>query len=245
MEDHSGNSMYGGNQFNGGIVFDAYTSFVLSSVKVYTDTPGPRTIEVRDENDFVLNSVVVNVPVGENVIDLNLDIPAGNNLTLGTNTAANNDNFGFDSARLQRNNSNTNYPYVLDDVVSLNESTFGEDWFYYFYDWQIALAPAQCLSERVEVMAIVSTSSVFNFEDANALKLSPNPTQKLVYFELPANIEGEGTSQVFDITGKQIFSQKLTTEALQAIDLQNFANGTYFIKVISGKETYVGKVVKQ
>jgi hypothetical protein len=245
MEEHSGNSMYGGNNFNGGVVFDAYASFVLTSVRVYTDTPGPRTIELRDVNDVVLSSVVVNIPVGEHVIDLNLDIPVGNNLTLGTNTEANNDNFGFNSARLQRNNSNTNYPYVLDDVVSLNESTFGEDWFYYFYDWEIELAPAQCLSERIEVMAIVSTSSIIDFEGVNTLKLSPNPTHEMVYFELPSNVQREGIAQVYDIVGKQISSQKLTEESLQGIDLQGFANGTYFIKIISGKDTFGGRVVKQ
>ena len=245
MEEHSGNSMYGGDQFNGGVIFDAYAPFVLTSVRVYTDTPGSRTIEIRDANDVVLNSVVVNVPVGEHVIDLNLDIPAGDNLTLGTNTEANNNNFGFNSARLQRNNSNTNYPYVISDVVSLNESTFGVDWYYYFYDWEIELAPAQCLSERIEVMAIVSTSSVFDFEGKNALKLSPNPTQEVVYFELPEDVGTEGLSKVFDITGKLLVSQKMTTDNLQRIDLQGFANGTYFIKVVSGEDTYVGKVVKQ
>ena len=243
MESHSGNSMYGGNQFNGGIVFDAFAPFVLSSVKVYTDTPGERTIEVRDASETVLSSVVVNIPVGEHVIDLNLSIPVGDNLTLGTNTSANNTNFGFNSARLQRNNSNTNYPYVLDDVVSLNESTFGEDWFYYFYDWQIELAPAQCLSDRVEVTAFVSTSPIFDFDAAPALKLSPNPTLDMVYFELPLSVSG-GTSQVFDITGKQIYSQKLTEENMQSIDLQGFTTGTYFIKLVSGEDTYVGKVVR-
>ncbi len=245
MENHSGNSMYGGNQFNGGIVFDAFSPFILKSVRVYTDTPGERTIEVRDANENVLSSVVVNIPIGEHIIDLNLEVPIGDNLVLGTNTEVNNDNFGFNSARLQRNNSNTNYPYVVDDVVSLNASTFGEDWFYYFYDWQIELSPIQCLSERVEVTVNVEPSSIFSFEASNTLKLSPNPTQGLVYFELPTGLNVEGTAQVFDITGKKIISQKLTGENLQTLDLQMYAKGTYFIKLISGSDTYVGKVVLQ
>ncbi len=244
MENHSGNSMYGGNQFNGGIVFDAFEPFILRKVKVYTDTPGSRTIELRDINGIVFNSVVVDIPIGEQVIDLNLYVPEGNDLVLGTETATNLGNFGFESARLQRNNTNTNFPYIVDNVISLKESTFGVDWYYYFYDWEIELAPAQCLSERTEVTVTVSTSSVFDFEAANNLKLSPNPTQGVVYFELPDNVR-EGTALILDITGKNIFSQNLTNETSQVIDFHSFANGTYFIKVVSGKETYVGKVMKQ
>jgi len=245
MEEHSGNSMYGGNQFNGGIVFDAFEAFTLKSVRVYTDTPGQRTIEVRDAGDVVLGSVVVNVPIGEHVIDLNLDIPVGNNLVLGTNTEANNDIFGFNSARFQRNNSNTNYPYVLDDIVSLNASTFGEDWYYYFYDWEIELAPAQCLSEKIEVMAIVSTSSVDDFEGKKILKISPNPTQEVAFFELPSDLNIEGKIEVLDINGKRVTSKKLTNQNLQKIDLQSFVDGTYLIKVITEEEIYIGKIIKQ
>ena len=245
MTEHSGNSQYGGNQFNGTIIFDAFEPFVLRSVRVYTDTPGPRTVEVRNQFSSLLASVTVAVPVGESVIDLNLEVPAGENLELGTNTEDNQQNFGFNSARLQRNNTGTDYPYTVEDVVSLKESGFGPDWYYYFYDWEIETAPIQCQSERAEVLAVVSTSGIFTPTAAETLILSPNPTQGTVSFTLPELTDTNGEILVFDLAGKQVLSQKMTTAAMQALDLRDFAKGAYFVKVVTKGRVFAGKVVKQ
>ncbi|MGB1217220.1 MAG: ASPIC/UnbV domain-containing protein, partial [Saprospiraceae bacterium] len=45
--DHTGTSLYSGPQYNGEVIFDALESFTLKTVKVYTDTPGTRIIELR------------------------------------------------------------------------------------------------------------------------------------------------------------------------------------------------------
>jgi len=244
MEEHTGNSMYGGNQFNGTIEFEAFAPFTLRRARVYTDIPGERIIEVRTTDGTVLSAVTVNIPVGESVIDLDLEVPMGTNLELGTNTDTNNNNFGFNSARLQRNNTETEYPYVIDDIVSLNASSFGTDWYYYFYNWEIEKQPIQCLSERVEVLATVETSSIFENTSTESLILSPNPTQDFVSFELPEGLEMGGEILVFDITGKQILTQELSTSILQKVDFQGIANGVYLVKVIIGARISSGKVLK-
>lgn len=245
MTEHSGNSQYGGNQFNGTIIFDALEEFTLRRARVYTDTPGPRIVEVRTADGTVLAATTVNIAIGESVIDLDLEVPAGTDLELGTNTESNNDNFGFNSARLQRNNTGTEYPYVVEDVVVVKESGFGEMWYYYFYDWEIETAPVQCYSERAEVLAVVEVSSIFNTAQAENLVLSPNPTSERVTFTLPEMNSANGEILVFDLAGQQVLKQKLTATATQIVDLQDFAKGAYFVKVVTENRVFAGKAVKQ
>lgn len=244
MPEHSGNSLYGGDQWNGSLIFDALDAFVLRTVRVYTDTPGVRVIEVRDANENVLDFTEVNVPVGEHVLEVNLEVPAGTNLQLGTNTETNQANFGINNARFQRNNSNTNYPYVVEDIVTIKESIFGPEWYYYFYDWQIESAPTQCLSERAEVLAVLETSSIFSPSTAEALTLQPNPSTGAVFFELPRSQSESGTIRVFDLTGKEIIRQATDTSSLQRVDLEDFVPGIYLVKVEMAGRVFTGKVVK-
>ena len=61
----------------------------MNSVKVYTDEAGERTIELENGNGDVINDLLVNIPeTGDDgyIIELNWDIPTGNNYILTTNT---------------------------------------------------------------------------------------------------------------------------------------------------------------
>ena len=74
----------------------------MNSVKVYANTAGQRTIELRSADGQVLNSEVVFVPESENdgyVINLNWDIELGYGYQIGTNTEMNLDNFGVISEK--------------------------------------------------------------------------------------------------------------------------------------------------
>jgi hypothetical protein len=152
-QNHSGNN-FSGNTYNGYIIFDAYQPFTLKSVKVYTDMAGDRTIELRNSNGTVLQSQTVNIPSGTSRVTLNFQIPAGTGLQLGTNESANQTNFGYASPRLRRSDSAVSYPYVLQGMVSLNNSPYGNAYYYYFYDWEIYTS-VSCSSPRAAVTALV------------------------------------------------------------------------------------------
>lgn len=153
--DHTGTSLYSANQFNGYIIFDCFSSFTLKSVKVYTDFSATRLIELRNSSGVVLADTSVYIGAGITRITLNFQIAPGTDYQLGTNTAVNQANFGYAGASLRRSGSGVNYPYVIDGVLSLNDSPYGQTYYYYFYDWEVAGGSISCASPRTAVEAVV------------------------------------------------------------------------------------------
>ncbi|MFO8054060.1 MAG: M4 family metallopeptidase [Bacteroidales bacterium] len=143
-------SVYGGKSDNSGgggmftaayehyLVFDAYQPVLLKSVKVYAQSSGNREIVLRDDNGNVIESKVVDIPVGEQRIDLNFLIPAGSDFKLA----------GPVSPGLYRNDNGLNYPYTSEGLVSIKYSSAGSDplgYYYYFYDWEVI--PQACQNQ--------------------------------------------------------------------------------------------------
>ncbi|MBL4755134.1 MAG: S8 family serine peptidase [Flavobacteriales bacterium] len=110
------------------LVFDCFNPFTLVSVKVFSDVAGPRRVELRADNGAILDSVTVMIPVGESRVMLNFNILPGSDYRLGIGTIAN----------LFRNSESVLYPYTIPGVVSIKTSSAGSDFFYYYYDWEVA-----------------------------------------------------------------------------------------------------------
>ena len=159
---HSGSSDYNGSTVNSHLIFDADEDFTLVSVKVITDFPGTRMIELRNSGGSVLASKSVVIPAGESRVDLNFNVTAGTDLQLGSNSAVNSANFGGISPELKRSSSGTSFPYAVTDVVSITNTPYGTGYFYYFFDWEVKETDALCTSVRVPVDAIVDMSPACN-----------------------------------------------------------------------------------
>ena len=159
-----------GGNFNGDQyqIFTCSTPVILKSVKVYASGAGNRTIELRDNVGTVLQSVVVNIPNGTSVVNLDFDLPVATNLQLGTLAGS--------SPSLYRNNAGASYPYNLAGQVSITNSSAGGAYYYFFYDWTIE--EYSCLSERAQVTAVVTPQ-----EDATITPVSPMCTS-----DAPANL---------------------------------------------------------
>ena len=142
----------GGNfEGNQHLLFDVLSAFTLKTVKVYAEGAGNRTIQLRNNSGTVLQSLTVNIPAGTQVVTLNFDIQPGSNYQLGTSGVPN----------LYRNNAGPTFPYTVPNIVSIENSSAGTDYYYHFYDWEIE-TPG-CLSERTAVVAeIASAPSVQN-----------------------------------------------------------------------------------
>jgi PKD repeat protein len=124
-----------------GLIFDAYTDFVIESVTVYADGAADRTITLYDNTDTEIASTTVSIPDGESVVTLNFSVPAGTNYTL----------MGPGSPNLYRNGGGGTilpFPYELTDVLSIHDNTAGNlEYYYYFYDWQVRIDET-CVSSR-------------------------------------------------------------------------------------------------
>ncbi|NMH26707.1 S8 family serine peptidase [Flavobacterium silvaticum] len=72
----------------------------------------------------------------------------------------------------------------------------------------------------------------------------PNPAKNLVNIKL-TNPIGKGTINMFDVSGRQVYSQNVTDNAnlVYSVNTESLSRGVYFLKVNSGSQTYVKKVI--
>ncbi len=176
-ENHQGNGQnadYSGSIYNGGLIFDCYSDFVLNSVKVYTDYEGIRTIELRNQNNELLYDLLLFIPESSTdgfVIDLGWSITPGTEYLLTTNTELNVDVFGDNNPLLKRTTGGLpNFPYVISGVLEIKEGFYtnndnnigsSTDYYYYFYDWEVT-NEVICESDPVEVIINVEpVSNIF------------------------------------------------------------------------------------
>ncbi len=173
---------YSGTVYNGGLRFQALEEFTLNSVKVYTGTPGERTIQLMSTGlDIIYESVTISIPESEEngiAIDLNWTIPYGEYI-LTTDPDLNNANFGDNNPLFKRTTGGLpTFPYIINDVVSINEGYFNDyengdnpgfsmDYYYYFYDWEIGTPEESCISPSVEINITIHQNSNVLEEDQN------------------------------------------------------------------------------
>jgi agmatine deiminase len=147
----------GGNHTNNDfyLEFTAYDDFNLASIEVNANGAGNRIIELRDSDDNILEQVTRNIPNGESRVDVGFDITPGNyQLRCGT-----------DAPNLFRSNTGVSFPYTVSDVVSITGSNAGQDFYYYFYDWEVQILE-ECVSERVQINAFVYPELEISMEAA-------------------------------------------------------------------------------
>ncbi|MEO8150356.1 MAG: PKD domain-containing protein, partial [Bacteroidia bacterium] len=136
------------------LTFNCLTACRLVSVLVFSDSAGARTIYLADNMGNQLNSVTVNVPVGQTQVNLNFDIQPGNNYRLG--------NAG--NSRFFRNDAGAVYPYNINGQLSItgnNAGGGGNGFYYFFYNWEVSNPP--CSSPRVPVTITVTPGPQASF----------------------------------------------------------------------------------
>ncbi|MEA3447785.1 MAG: M14 family zinc carboxypeptidase, partial [Bacteroidota bacterium] len=155
--DSTGDGGYFTSANQHGLIFDAYTEFVLESVTVYADGAGDRTISLLDNTDTEIESTTVNIPDGESIVDLNFTVPAGTNYTL----------MGPGSPNLYRNGGGTTgvlaYPFETPGVLSINDNTADNlEYYYYFYYWQVRVDEI-CVSPRTAATVTIHDLPAVDF----------------------------------------------------------------------------------
>lgn len=162
------NTFGGGGFFNGDqhLIFNNPTPVILKSVDVIANGDGIRIIELRNSAGEILESLNVFIPDGESTVILDLDLPIGTNFQLGTAVGSSPDMF--------RNNSGgPAYPYTLAESVEITNSSAGEDFYYFFYNWEIHTHT--CVSERVPVTAEVEEESDITINEIQDLCIQSGP----------------------------------------------------------------------
>jgi len=231
------NTFGGGGNFAGEqhLVFNCPVPVILKSVKVYANGAGNRTIELRNADGSLIESKIINIPAGESRITLDMQLPVGEGLQLGTAVGS--------SPNLYRNNAGVPaYPYTLPESVTITMSSAGLDYYYFFYDWEILTY--ECKSDRVPVTAyLVECLGIDENNEVN-ITVYPNPTTGMITIST-GNLTA-GTIEITDLIGKVVaripFNQNTFT-----IDLAKYqARGTYIISFYDENNNLVTlkKIVK-
>nr|MBP9190730.1 T9SS type A sorting domain-containing protein [Chitinophagales bacterium] len=245
----TGGSPYSEASYNGYLVFDVTTEFTLVSVKVYTDTPGDRTIELRDAGGTVLQSATINIPSGESTATLNFDIALGSGYVLGTNTATNLSSFGYEGPRLERASTDAGatitYPYNVGGLATITESSY-VDRYYYFFDWEY-ISEKSCTSARTEVTVNVEEcTGISEVAGIKGLAIYPNPNNGNFNVQFETNTTKNLTIQVSNTLGQIVYSNNYTnTSGVQTytLQLQHLAKGIYTLGIISDGKAVNKQVV--
>ncbi|MFC2111047.1 C25 family cysteine peptidase [Bacteroidota bacterium] len=218
------NNTGGGGYLNSAhyLVFDCYKPVKLKTVVVYASGTKNRTITLKSSSGAILQSKTVNIPAGKSTVQLDFNIPIGNDLQLGA--AAN--------SNLYRNNnaSNLNYPYTTPSTLSIKHSSASSSptgYYYYFYDWKII--EDGCKSTRIPVNVVVAD----NLEPIADFSSNPN---------LTLTVEFTNTSAYEDNVLWRFDDG--TTSILQNPSHTFTSNGNHNVKLISYNNCGADSIIK-
>lgn len=151
----------GGNHatnFTGTVDFTTTEEVIIVSSYVVSGGPGERTIYLWDDlsgtegSGDIIQEITVDIDfTGPGTIDLGFEIPGPGSYSIGLN-----------QANLYRNEGIINYPFEIDDLMTIVGSSAGQTYYYYFYNIQID--KPSCESEPTEVQADVLGSAQFESE---------------------------------------------------------------------------------
>ncbi len=242
-ESHTGSSDFNSDGFNGGMIFNVSEEVTLHEVTVETDMEGIRTFVLRDNSGVELEEVSVDLPKGKSTIKLDFNIEPGNGYNLTTDTQQNFETLGTESPRLKRSSvdfgSILYFPYPVGDYLEIQTTNFGNNFYYYFYDWKVSLASKICVSDYVPLDIL--PSSTLNINQNTDITLSPNPSAGLF------NLAYQG-SEAFDIrvlslNGNELLDAK-DLRATHTIDISTYSAGIYILEMKVEGDTYFSKMIK-
>lgn len=176
--NHTNNSRY--------LEFDALKPFTLASVWVDAQSDGNREIEVREANGTVVTSATVFIPQGQSRVTLNFQIPQQNDLRIGLSSNS--------MVDLYRNNAGVNYPYAISDLVSINSSSAGAQYYYFYYDWEVKTDDLICTTPRAVATATVTPLPAVSFAGLGASYTEVDPPVALVGSPAGGTFSGPGIS---------------------------------------------------
>lgn len=241
MPNVTGTNVYSSStSTNASLIFDVLSNCVLRTVKAYTDLAGIRRIELRDNQNQVVQFKDVQINPDSQLVTLDFALTPGTGYTLTTNSSINQaiPGWGNQAPRLKRNFGGVVYPYLVNDVVSITGSDFGNQYYYYFYDWQVEVEGFECSSPLVQVTVDITTGLTEN--TGGAMQLFPNPAHDQLQVRLPAGSPAE--IRLFDATGRLVLNNRVAGNNT-TLSLEGLQPGVYTVRVQQGQTMLHEKLI--
>lgn len=169
--------------------------------------------------------------------------PGMNTLDLGFNVLPGDYSLRCQQGNLWRNTGILDYPYPIGNVGSIINSSFGDGFYYYFYNWKIKTNNLECTSARLKVEVIQTATSDPEF--SSQLRVFPNPFIKNATIELPETMLHPEILMVSDLHGHVLVKLTLEQQENVQLDLTNLVPGVYMLQVLSSTQSAVTRLVKE
>ena len=215
--------------------FDVNEICELKSAKVYADGESERTIYIEDENDVVVHSQAFTIPDGESRVNFNWTLNPGTGYKFrvveGDHGLWRDDNAG-----------DMNYPYNIDNLVSITGANTAQPrYYYYFYDWEVEGGSVECVSDREEVIVTVGTVGIEE-GDLVDVKVYPNPTSNFLNVSIPTTVEETIDLRLMDVAGNLILTNTVVAGPNQ-LDVSNLAAGVYMLELNTDQGLFSQRVI--
>lgn len=240
----------GGNLTNANyfLRFDAYEPFTLESVLVKALTSGNRTVQLVGASGDVIEEMEVDIPAGESVVTLNFSVPEGNNLGLRCPSGPN-PNLWRDKDLTSA--SPLGFPYALGTSGAITGTTVNggdfDNYYYFFYDWQISTPEVTCISDRLPVTVTV-TVNVSETDEIASFNVFPNPASNAVNVSFDGLTNGSAQVRVIDPIGKVVMSRlinNISGKQNVEFNVSGLAAGVYQVEVMGNGKTAQAKMIIQ
>ncbi|MBL0259650.1 MAG: CRTAC1 family protein [Saprospiraceae bacterium] len=210
--------------------FSALEDVILSSVTVFADLGGVRNFELKDGLGTVIASKSVNILPGQNQVNLGFKLAANSRyLYLGTNRDTNIFYLGTNGPQLQRSDKGFSYPIRIEDKVKITESSVGENYYYFFYDWVLRRNDIVCTSKREAVNIKIEPSAVGEGEGDQLMiciagNHYPVPGIWKSYTDVIVNL--------YNLSGQLMWYGGLHA-AVNDLSQNDLVPGRYFVEIVS------------
>lgn len=210
--------------------FYAYRDFILESVKVLANGSKNRTLELRDTMGTVIMDTTVYIADGINTIKLEFPVDGSKSYELGTKINSQPD--------LYRNHQEVQYPYPISDLAVIVNSSAGEDFYYFFYNWKIREQNRMCISNRSSVLAKVETCTSTDPLNRPGFDfiIIPNPTNGNLKIVVIGLDNDDANLNIVNIQGEKVFSE-FDLKGSTKLNLNHLPQGIYH--VILEKNGYI------
>jgi hypothetical protein len=229
--------VYGSNNTVGDLIFSCKTKSKIKSVLVKTDKPGLRKIIITDLQEDTIFKKEIMIPIGEHRIEINAILDPSVYYSIQTDPTFNFNNLGHNGPRLARSLGGTAYPYDLESVISIYGGGLGNQYYYYFYDWEVEYGADLCTTDLVEVPIIVKIPDATDENVVQKAIITPNPTSTFVKLH-----EGDIMLESVEISDNQGIIVYKKNKTSNTIDISSLVPSIYLVRYKLEGKTYFGKV---
>ena len=129
-----------GGYFNGDqhLIFDATKECIIRSATIYSEANNSITFELRNSVGVVIDDTTLSVSSGQQIVNLNFEVPIGNDMQLGVAQGA------LQNVGLYRNNASASYPYDIASAINITSSSASGNgganafiYYYFYYDIEV------------------------------------------------------------------------------------------------------------